>query len=412
MTIDLNTVLADLQTALADAQTVAGNPKTYTFSQIGSPLAPLVDSTSWSAQYRSGTEIIGDITNTWNGAAFDYATGTMHVVAAGGHGNSWINQSFARNSASGAWSKTAVQTAFPPDQHVSGYAPTYWNGTMTNGNGYEADATTPVTPYVNGAAVYFDGKPASRHIYGGTVWLPTQQRVLLISGSQWHLGNGDNYCGWFDPVAGTWTRKGNTPVSYTGISSAYDKVRDVVYWNRQGTTVYKYDPATDVHTHIGTTSPDPLWADLGPNVQLCCDGTCTYLYATIMGGWKAKMPSLPAIYANAIVRMKLGQTGLQTWEPVAVTDDTSILYANDPGFEFDPDLNAFVLWSPATPAALSILDLTTFAITNVPIAGTAPTAAQLADCQHGTWGRFRRVSTGAYAVMVSANAPLYRITAG
>jgi len=412
--IDINTVIADLQKAIADAQSIGTQPMTYTFSQVGSPLAPLVDATSWQAHVGGvASTRIADITNAWNGAAFDYATATMHLVGPGGHSDSWVNQCFACDVTTGTWRVTGTQTPWPPDQHVPGYAPTEIDGvTPTAGNGYESNGTTPVTPFVNKGIVYFDGKRSSRHNYGGTVYLPTQKQVLGISGSSWNNGDGDLYCGWFDPVAGNWTRKGNLPGSYDGISSAYDSVRHLVYWNRSGTEfVTAYDPAADTHTRIGTTSPDRLNADYGPYLQMCCDGPCDYVYATLMGGWIKKNPNLPAAYANAIIRMPLGKSTLQVWQPVTVTGDTSIMYANCPGFEYDPDLNAFVFWSPATPASLSILDLSTFAITTVPIAGTVPTTAQLADCAHGTWGRFRRVSKGLYCVMVSANAPMYLITA-
>lgn len=411
---DMTAVIADLQKAIADTQSIGTQPMTYTFSQVGSPLAPLVDATSWN-QYtgKTGPTSIRDITNAWNGASFDYAKGMMHLVGPGGHTDSWINQCFACDVKAGTWSVTGTQTPWPPDKHVAGYAPTYSDRTtLTNGNGYELDGKTPVTPWVNNAVVYFDGKPASRHTYGGRIWLPTQQRVLTLSGSCWYSGSGDYYCGWFDPSSDTWTRKGNLPYYYDGISSAYDSVRDVVYWNRQGTEyVYAYNPVADTHTKVGSAVGDPLNADYGVNIQLCCDGPCSYVYATIMGGWLKKNPNLPAAYANAIVRMPLGKSTPQAWQPVAVTGDTTIMYGRSPGFEYDPDLNAFVFWSADYPASLSILDLTTFAISTVPIAGTAPTSTQIADSQAGIWGRFRRVSQGLYCVMISANAPMYLITA-
>ena len=412
----IDTLVTDLQKAVADAKSLVGAaPLTYTFSQVGSPLAPLVDATSWITHYTTvASTSIRDITDAWNGAAFDYATGTMHMVVPGGHTDSWINQSFACDVMTGTWRKTDGQTAFPPDQHVPGYAPTYDDAgtTQTLGTGYLADGKTPVTPHLNHAIVYFDGKPASRHTYGAPCWLPTQQRVFLISGSNWQSGAGDFFCGWFDPVAGVWTRKNNTPLSFDGISSVYDSLRDLIYWNRSGTEfVYAYNPATDGHTKIGAKAGDPLNADFGPQVQICCDGNFNYLYATIYKGWIARSPTLPATYANAIIRMKLGQTGLQGWEPVAVTGDTSIMYSMSPGMEYDPDLNAFVFWSWQFPGSLSILDLATFAITTVPIGGTPPTPTQVADSSSGVWGRFRRISKGRYCVMVSANAPMYQITA-
>lgn len=416
---DLILVLSDLQKSLADAQTLAGaQPMAWSFSQVGSPLAPLVDATSWNAHYvKVASTTIKNITQAWNGAAFDYATGTMHIVVPGGHTDSWLNQSFACDVSTGTWRVTDTQSAFPPDQHVAGYAPTYDDaGTQpTAGTGFLADGKTPVTPHVNHAIQYFDGKPASRHIYGGSCWLPTQQRVLLISGSNWQSGAADFFVGWFDPVAGKWTRKANAPLAYDGISSARDSVRDLVYWNRSGTQyVYAYNPATDAHTLVGShfTSPaDPLDSDFGPQVSICCDGPCTYLYATIYKGWIARSPTLPAAYQNAIVRMKLGQSGLQTWQPVTVTGDTSILYSMSPGMEYDPERNALVFWSHQFPTSLGILDLTTFVMSTVPIAGTGPTATELSDTSSGVWGRFRRVAPNSYVLMASANAALYRITA-
>lgn len=410
----IDTVIADLQTALADAESISAPPKTWTFSQVGSPLAPFVDATSWHPYVgKVAATMISNITGAWNGAAFDYATGTMHLVGAGGHSDSWINQCFACDVSTGTWRVTGTQTPWPPDQHIPGYAPTENDGvTPTSGNGFEPNGTTPVTPFVNKGIVYFDGKRSSRHNYGGTIWLPTQKQVLGLSGSSWNNGDGDLYCGWFDPVAGSWTRKGNLPTNYDGISSAYDRVRDLVYWNQAGTeNIYAYNPATDTHTRIGTAVGDKLNADYGPYLQMCCDGPCDYVYATLRGGWLAKNPNLGPVYANAIVRMKLGQSTPQPWQPIVVNGDTTIMYGNCPGFEYDPDLNGFVFWTPEHPASLSVLDLSTFVINTYPIAGTAPTSTQLADCTTGTWGRFRRVSTGVYTVMVSANAPLYRISA-
>lgn len=310
---------------------------------------------------------------------------------------------------------TSPQTRFPPDQHVAGYAPTYSDGvTPTNGNGYELDGRTPVTPFVGGGqrsggvVVYFDGRPASRHTYGGTVWLPTQQRVLLISGSMWAVGNYDPYCGWFDPTTGIWTRKTNLPHGYAGIASAYDKVRDRVIWSVAGTqTVYSYDSTTDIHTRIGTAARDPLGAGTGPFTTFCCDGACEYVYAVNKDGWGS---AKPAAYTNVIVRMALGQTAVQEWQPIQVIGDTTGMYGMNPGFEYDPDKNAFVFWAKEDPGNVSILRLADFRIHRVSIKGAAPASTQLAETRTGVWGRFRRYDTHKYCLMVSASSPIFLIT--
>ena len=358
---------------------------------------------AWNAQYAKSTPILQvDITATWNGAAFDYATGTMHVVVAGGHGDSYVNQCFAMKMPDGAWVETSPQTAFPPDQHVAGYAPTYdMAGTQpTAGNGYAADGVTAVTPWVNKAAVYFDGKPASRHVYAGTIWLPTQKQVLLISGCVWHVGAWDYYCGTFDPATGQWTRKGNLPRGYTGIAASYDPVRDRVVWSTNGTAyVYSYDPAADVHKLIGPSPSSPLGADMGAYVTFCCAGD--YVWAVRKGGWGTLSG-----YANAICRLALGQSTIQNWEPVTMSGDVTAPFGINPGFEYDPERNAFVFWAVEDPGNVSILSLDTFAITKVAL----PSAPSTTNTKSGVWGRFRRYAQNQYCLLYDANQPMLFIT--
>src|SRR5512146_2661 len=74
---------------------------------------PDVGAPAWSTQVGYSGHI-GNVTS-YSGAAFDYATKTMHIVVAGGHGDSWMNQCFAIQIPSGTWTMTKDQTPFPPD---------------------------------------------------------------------------------------------------------------------------------------------------------------------------------------------------------------------------------------------------------------------------------------------------------
>ena len=378
-------------TVYAGNATVEVNvPPTLTTSK----LSDVADGNAWKAHYTIGSPgAVGSIVSAWNGAAFDYATSTMHICSAGGHGDSWNNQCYALPIPGGPWRVTKPQTVWPPDTHHDTYQPVnrYAQTIPTAGNGYDQTGTYPVQPWVNNAQMYTDGAPMSKHVYGALVWLPIQQRVMLHAGSDFPGGSSDNYCGWFNPVDGTWTRKANCPRSEPGQCSDYDAVRNKVVYNVIGTEfVYVYDPAADTHTKIGPINTDPLSAGVGgPYCQAKVVGD--YFYLTTQHGFTA--------YPNSIVRMKLGQplSPLQRWEPVAFSGDSTAVFGNCPGMEYDPERNALVFWAVEDPGNVSILSLATFAVTKQPI--TAPVTT---DTTRGVWGRFRRYAPNQYVLIVSS----------
>ena len=384
---------------------------------MSSVLATVVDGTAWKSYYAIGTPgAVSSMVSAWCGAAFDYATSTMHIVASGGHGDSWNNQCYALQVPSGSWVRTAEQTQFPPDRHLPGsYEPVEWthrndaNPPLTAGTGYNAEMgpNYPTAPTLKGAIVYFDGKPCSRHTYGGTIWLPVQRRVMLMGGACFPVGSPDSYCGWFDPASGNWERKANLPTA-SGRISTYDSARNHVIWRSiNDNSVWNYDPATDTHVKIGPAASDPAGGIGGPYAQICCDSAGEYVYATVWNGWTNNAKLAPATYGSAILRMKLGQSTLQSWQPVKVFGDTTGMYGNCPGFEYDPDKNAFVFWAFEDPGNLSVLRLSDLRINRVPIKGVPPSTV---DTQKGVWGRFRRYAAHSYCLMVSASAPVYLIT--
>lgn len=344
---------------------------------MGTILLPLVGKPPVEYGVRLGPAAI---TLAWNGAAFDYSTGTMYIPVPGGHADWYPNESYAIQVPNGRWRKLHGLTPFPP-----------------TGTGYDPVSRKSIT-----ASVYDDGQPCSRHIYGGTQWLPTQKRIWLMSGSRWSPdGSYDTYSGWLDPVTGFWTRKADVPRGYNGICSAYDPNRGQVVWGRNGTgSVYIYDPAADTHTVYPRAANDPA-AGSGPQVSFQIDPVGDYLYAIKIGGF-----NFNASYAGAILRMKLGQTTPQKWEIVPVTGNTGVVFGINPGFEYDPERHAFVLWGVEDAGAVTILPLDTFVARREILPVTPP----ILQTRNGVWGRFRRYAPNKYCLMVGASHPMQFFT--
>jgi hypothetical protein len=262
-----------------------------------------------------------------------------------------------------------------------------------------------------GQGIYYNSDPVSRHTYQSPVWLPTQQRVMIMGGACWSSGNPDNYVGWFDPVAGTWTSKAAAP-HYGVFFSVYDNTRDVVWYTTWPLNyVYKYTPASDTHTLYAS---DPVLIQTQATyVSIAMTGDGHYLYATHWNGFRSRYgwPNAPSTWDNAVARLDLTQPlGTQTWQPIKVSGDTTGLFGQPPGFEWDPDKNAFVLWTADDPANMSVLRIADHHIYRVPIKGTGPTSVDVTATSFGVWGRFRRYGAHQYCLMASASSPIYLIT--
>jgi hypothetical protein len=111
-------------------------------------------------------------------------------------------------------------------------------------------------------------------------------------------------------------------------------------------------------------------------------------------------------FENSIARIKLGETTPQKWQAVPVSGETAALWARNPGFEYDPERNAFVLWAFEDPAALTVLPLDTFVAYRVPQTVTP----FIAHTIKGVWGRFRRYGPNQYGLLTSAAHPLYMLS--
>lgn len=360
----------------------------------------------------TASDIASEI-GAWCGAAFDYANQRMFFTAGGGHGDGYANQVIDLVAEQG-FSLLRDQTPFPPDQPTPGYAPLNVQSPFlpTRGDGFYipagATSAVQVVPMIGKASIYFDGAPASRHTYGGECWLPTQQCVLLMSGSVWGAGGGyDSFVGWFDPVTRQWTRKADHPHPMSGLVSSYDALHDKVIYLSNGTAYWmQYDPATDTHKRLDNNAAPWTSGIGGPFMQVCCapDG---YAYAVVKSGFGGT-PSQQAVGAtpNSILRLKLGQSTAQPVQVVQTTGDPTIMNSASPGMEYDPERNALVFFDARTPGAVAILNLSTFALTTqaiTPVAGSASST-------NGVWGKFRRYAPNKYVMVADAGTAPSLIT--
>jgi hypothetical protein len=405
------------------------------------------------------------ITLAWNGAAFDYANKIFYHACPGGHGDWGPNEAFACDVENNiSWrihGKTPdanrIVTPFRPIAEYPAEFPRqpsaisfngqeatvtlashgrianysyvrldgtdqdgYYRVTATTSGSYTAEFYTALTSapapllvdglpvlterVVRVSAVYPDGKPASRHTYPGEIWLPTQQRVMLITGSTYvPSGSADRYCGWLDPTTGAWEHKATWPYAASGCAAVYDASRDVVFHGAGTHTVYTYNPATD--TNVVYPRGNDQWKGQSstPYTSFQTDGT--YLYAIKQGGYDSSLPVGDPNKSNLIRRL-INPSISTAFERVYLTGDITGLATKSPGFEYDPDMNALVIWAFEQPYKVSIVHLDNLSVEQ----RTIPSPPGISHTINGVWGRFRRVSTGLYALRTSPFYPVEFIT--
>jgi hypothetical protein len=405
------------------------------------------------------------ITLAWNGAAFDYANKIFYHACPGGHGDWGPNEAFAcdienniswrihgmtpeanrivtpfrpiaeypaefpRQPTAISFNGQVAEVTLASHGRIANYSYVRLDGTDQDGY-YRVTATTSGTytaefyaaltsspaPLIVGglpvltervvrvSAVYPDGKPASRHTYPGEIWLPTQQRVMLITGSTYvPSGSADRYCGWLDPTTGAWEHKATWPYAASGCSAVYDASRDLVFHGAGTHTVYTYNPATDTNVVYPRANDQWKGQSSTPYTSFQTDGT--YLYAIKQGGFDSSLPVGDPNKSNLIRRL-INPSISTAFERVYLTGDITGLATKTPGFEYDPDLNALVIWAFEQPDKVSIVHLDNLSVEQ----RTIPTPPGLTHTINGVWGRFRRVSTGLYVLRTSPFYPVEFIT--
>jgi hypothetical protein len=123
------------------------------------------------------------------------------------------------------------------------------------------------------SAAYSDGAPSARHTYGGTVYVPTIDSMMVFGGVFWCTAGGfDTHDTWMLALGSAggaavngWTHisptcvgdGGNCPNDQNGNSQLqYDPVNEVVYLNDASTGFWMFNPATNTYTFLASGPSD------------------------------------------------------------------------------------------------------------------------------------------------------------
>lgn len=327
-------------------------PNTHLRPQVPNPIPP---------GYVGPPAVMG----AWSGGAYDYRRDRL-MVWGGGHGDYGGNEVYAFDIATLAWSRV-------------------WGPTPN----------TEIPPVGSSicSETYADGHPASRHTYAGL--------QILGSGLFWAQG-GSLYCGsgamgvdaWtLDPSTGSWTMLAPPPKEGVGSTpkAAYDPQTGHVFLQRYA-DFDEYDPSTKTWSVRGTYSAgwqgDEMTAAVDPVRRL----------------WVA--------VGNGHLRVWDLSTNPATLTEPSTVGGSTVIGATAPGFEYDPNLKAFVAW--VSGSDVYSLDMGTMTWTIHPAAATnvvTPSPPQMT----GTFGRFRYIpSKNAYVLVsgIDEDAFIYKLSPG
>jgi hypothetical protein len=291
----------------------------------------------------------------YSGAAYDDKSQSLVIGASGGHNDYGGNEVVAFSTTTVSW-----RLLGPPSIQI----PVQGTACSSYGN------------------TYADGKPASRHTYGGLTWLPKQDALLLLGGLKW-CAAGDAVrpvdAWWFVPALGVWMAKSLPPLSSAVIKSAYDPVTDTVFANcGDGSCgLTQYAPAANTWTTPkGSSSYGAVSMALDPKRRL----------AVYLG-------------SSGIVTQELA-TGAKTTR--VLTGDALPSSAATGGLAYDPPSDRLLVW--AGGLVLYEVNLDTNVSRKIIATGTSPGPASDA----GTYGRWAYASSkDAYLLVLSGATEVF-----
>ena len=262
-----------------------------------------------------------------------------------------------------------------------------------------------------------DGRPVSRHSYGGLQYLTQANRFYAWGGSRWQDGGGTHVTWTFDSDTLQWEDRqpADEPQSAHSYShaSAYDPATGLVFLHVT-TQFIAYDYAANRYQVIRDLGVTPLW----PRYQVWGDKSCTvdskrHLLWCLGSG----LVMVYDIENDQIVTNDWATTGgadFSNEDQVSGHDDQifhttggEVVTAAGPGLDYDPVADALVAWVGGGPW---ILDLETKHWHQGSAQG-APAQAAI----NGTFGRWRYVPRTNVFILVNSvddNVSFYKHTAG
>ncbi|ANQ86422.1 hypothetical protein dqs_3401 [Azoarcus olearius] len=322
------------------------------------------------------------ITEAWGGGA--YAPGPrLMLVWGGGHNDYWGNEIYAFDLRGGRWTR------------------------LTDPSPGEVVKTGGGDPLP-------DGRPNSRHTYGGLAYLEHVERLFAQGGAVSPGGGGSSVTWLFDPSQKTWHNagSGSRPGGY-GLAAAYDKAGHSVIV-RAARGLWRYDVDHNAWTQMVGFGYRPLWPryEVGGNKTAAIDSRRQLFWSVgnndflvwdivrnrvVSNDWVTQGG---APYSNAH-RLKPYP------DQVLEAGGGEIHDAQAPGFDYDSKADQFVAWKGGAPM---ILDLAT----KTWKAGSA-TGAPPAQARNGTYGRWRYLPEYNVFILVNSvtsNVFFYKNTAG
>ncbi len=257
--------------------------------------------------------------------------------------------------------------------------------------------TKPSTNIADGE-VYPDGRPSSRHTYGGLLYLASVDKLWASNGSVWQNGGCSVGTWMYDfsasPPESGWARQTDYPGdAKCGAVSAYDPATGLVWFNGKA-GLQTFNPAN-------TSSP---W------VQRNQEGSVP-LYMS--GAIDAKRQKLVMIGGGYAFIHDISQSGTVARQNLAALGATEIESANAPGLAYDPVSDRIVAWDGG--ASVYTLNMDTLVWERrAPASSNTVTPPQV-TAAGGTFGRFQYMPFYNAFIAVNAtseNVYIYKLSAG
>jgi hypothetical protein len=315
-----------------------------------------------------------NVMEAWSGGTFDTGHNRL-LVWGGGHSDYGGNEVYAFNISTLSWTRLWGPSADIPPMPSSC------------------------------SSTYSDGNPCSRHTYDGIAYLPVQDRMWIISGSDFCGPGGATIDAFTLSLSGTpsWTRRANPPWGYLEICSDYDPVTGHVFFAAPASTktLTEYNPATDSYSDVGD-------GNLGEGVATHQNGVIDPVRRQFISVGRGDTGSHTAYSYNLAAAHPIPGVARSTSGNGAGTMNS----ADYPGLAFDPVSDRVIGWDGG--ANVYSLNTTTWVWTTItPAAGN--TVVPTGPAGHGTHGRFAYIpSKNAFIVVnnIDENVFIYKLSAG
>jgi hypothetical protein len=299
------------------------------------------------------------ITGAWNGAVFNTDLQRLDIFSAGGHADYCGNEYLAFSLQTLKW-----ELVHGPSD-LAGFD--LKSGTITGAQ-----------PHAMGLAP--DGKPISRHTYGGQVYHPPLKKSFMFGGSLCSgAGTADDRW-WSVTPDGQYTQLGGVGAwASLGMSAEYDPKSQHIFLTQAG-NVTEFDPDRNEKIRRSNIGSNGRWGQVS-----AIDSRRNRLF--VFGHYS------PGNSASGAFTYDLATGSTQA---ITLSGDLTIIERPGIGLEYIPELDLFAAWIEGP--MLYLIDPESFHITAYRTRGTPPPGAS----PNGIYGRFAYSAAYGGFVVVSA----------